>query len=322
MTNSFKIFLLVSEEMSFSKAAKKAFITQQCLSDHIKRLERTYGVTLFYRKPRVALTPAGEAMLQTIHQIQVLENGMANKLKGLDGGTHGKLSFGINTTRARILIPKLFSKYNQLFPNVELSVYSDDTYNMEEMLLKGKIDLFMGVNTSSNPLFQRIQLVQDKVHLIISDKVLSEYFADSYPACKDHFRKGVDLKLFKEVPMVRNLQYSTLTDLIDQHINQFDIQLNTIMSTSDYDTQFELCISGLTAAFCPSILLQHVIDINKLRRSENHINIFPIKGFEQTLRIDLVYLKNALIPLYFKKFIELLHQEVRNLSCEFEEYLK
>lgn len=322
MTNSFKIFLLVSEEMSFSKAAKRAFITQQCLSDHIKRLENAYGVTLFYRRPRIALTPAGEAMLEALRHIQILENSMEINLKGFEGGTKGKLSLGINTTRARILIPKLFAKYNKLFPNVDISVYSDDTCNMEEMLLKGKIDLFMGVNATSNPLFKRIHLTNDKVFLIISDQLLQKFFPDSYPSCKDLFYEGADLKLFEKVPMVRNLQFSTLTNLIDQHIDKYDIQLNTILSTSDYDTQIELCSSGITAAFCPSILLQHITDINQLRSSKNQINIFPIKGFEHTLRIDLIYLKTSLYPVYFKKFIELMQQEVGDYSNEIEKHLK
>ncbi|HBN80503.1 MAG TPA: LysR family transcriptional regulator, partial [Ruminococcaceae bacterium] len=47
MKQSFKIFLLTAEEMSISRAAKRAYVTQQCVSDHIKRLEDEYGVALF-----------------------------------------------------------------------------------------------------------------------------------------------------------------------------------------------------------------------------------------------------------------------------------
>lgn len=48
MNNGFKMFLLAAEELNFSRAAHRAFVTQQCLSDHIKRLEETYHV-LFFR---------------------------------------------------------------------------------------------------------------------------------------------------------------------------------------------------------------------------------------------------------------------------------
>jgi DNA-binding transcriptional LysR family regulator len=39
MKMGFEVFLTVCEEMSITKAAKKLFITQQAVSDHIHRLE-------------------------------------------------------------------------------------------------------------------------------------------------------------------------------------------------------------------------------------------------------------------------------------------
>ena len=61
--NAFHIFLTVVEEMNFSRAANRLYITQQSLSGHIKRLEEHYHVRLFQRRPRLSLTPEGEAMV-------------------------------------------------------------------------------------------------------------------------------------------------------------------------------------------------------------------------------------------------------------------
>ena len=76
MKTGFEIFLLTAEELSISRAAQRAFVTQQCVSDHIKRLESEYGVTLFERKPRMKLTPAGESMLESLRNIRILEKSM------------------------------------------------------------------------------------------------------------------------------------------------------------------------------------------------------------------------------------------------------
>lgn len=46
MTTNQLMFMYAVEEMSFSKAAQKAFVTQQCLSNHIHRLEVSCGVKL------------------------------------------------------------------------------------------------------------------------------------------------------------------------------------------------------------------------------------------------------------------------------------
>jgi DNA-binding transcriptional LysR family regulator len=59
-----RCFVAAAEELNFSAAARRLFISQQALSRTIHQLERDLGVTLFERTTRsVALTPAGWAML-------------------------------------------------------------------------------------------------------------------------------------------------------------------------------------------------------------------------------------------------------------------
>ena len=43
MTNSERAFLALSETLNFTRAADKIFITQQGISEHIKKLEEDYG---------------------------------------------------------------------------------------------------------------------------------------------------------------------------------------------------------------------------------------------------------------------------------------
>jgi DNA-binding transcriptional LysR family regulator len=59
-----RCFVAVAEDLSFSAAARRLYVSQQALSRIIQQLEREVGVKLFDRTTRsVALTPAGEAML-------------------------------------------------------------------------------------------------------------------------------------------------------------------------------------------------------------------------------------------------------------------
>ena len=53
MLIGYEMFLLAAEELNFSRAAERAFVTPQCLSDHIKRLEAHHHVTLFRRRPHL-----------------------------------------------------------------------------------------------------------------------------------------------------------------------------------------------------------------------------------------------------------------------------
>jgi DNA-binding transcriptional LysR family regulator len=57
-------FVAVAEELHFTRAAARLYLTQQALSRDIRRLEEQLGVSLFTRTTRrVALTPEGQRLL-------------------------------------------------------------------------------------------------------------------------------------------------------------------------------------------------------------------------------------------------------------------
>lgn len=91
MKIGFEVFLVVAREMSITKAANELHITQQCASDHIKRLEKEYNVVLFERRPKFRLTQAGEIMLHNLLNIQIMETSMSRSLAGIAEGTVGGL---------------------------------------------------------------------------------------------------------------------------------------------------------------------------------------------------------------------------------------
>ena len=118
MTIAQQVFLYAAEEKSITKAAKKAFITQQCASSHIKNLEKQYGTLLFTRKPVFALTPAGEYLLASLYRLNILEREIDDGMKEIGSGMSGILRLGINPTRARILIPSILRQCKALIPGL------------------------------------------------------------------------------------------------------------------------------------------------------------------------------------------------------------
>ena len=56
---------MLAEDLHFSRAAQRVYISQSALSQQIGRLESTVGVRLFERdKHSVQLTPAGRVFLE------------------------------------------------------------------------------------------------------------------------------------------------------------------------------------------------------------------------------------------------------------------
>lgn len=69
-----RYFLAVSEELSFSRAAERCFISQSAISHQITRLEKELGTSLFERSTRVVrITPAGSRLVPIAQQVLTLE---------------------------------------------------------------------------------------------------------------------------------------------------------------------------------------------------------------------------------------------------------
>lgn len=69
-----RYFLAVSEELSFSNAAKRCFISQSAISHQVTKLEQELGASLFERSTRVVkLTPAGTRLVPIAQEVLSLE---------------------------------------------------------------------------------------------------------------------------------------------------------------------------------------------------------------------------------------------------------
>lgn len=63
-TRQLEYFVAVAEDLSFTRAAKRFFVSQAALSQQIKLLEKEAGTRLFERDSHhVELTPAGRSLL-------------------------------------------------------------------------------------------------------------------------------------------------------------------------------------------------------------------------------------------------------------------
>ena len=74
-------FIAVAEELNISQTARRLYITQQALSDQIRKLEKQYGAVFFERRPRFKLTYQGEQMLAYARSVVKAEQVLAGKLR-------------------------------------------------------------------------------------------------------------------------------------------------------------------------------------------------------------------------------------------------
>src|SRR5580658_10887015 len=96
-----QVFHAVSKQLSFTKAAEVLFMTQPAVTFQIKQLEEHCNARLFDRgHGKVALTSAGEIVLEYAEKILNLSDELDQRLAEMTGEVSGSLHVGASMTIA------------------------------------------------------------------------------------------------------------------------------------------------------------------------------------------------------------------------------
>ncbi|WP_162163153.1 LysR family transcriptional regulator [Segatella paludivivens] len=136
-----KYFVKLAEELNFTVAARKLFITQSTLSLSIKKLEEECGMPLFDRIGKCTyLTDSGRIFAEFARRaIKDTEDGMRS-MKEINGIYTGRLHIGVTYSLHDILNDCILL-FTEQFPEAGLRIIeSDSVKELEELVLKGEID--------------------------------------------------------------------------------------------------------------------------------------------------------------------------------------
>ena len=113
--NQMKYVVVLAEEKSFTKAAKKLFISQPSLSKSIKLLEEELATELFER-PTLKLTYSGEIFVRKVRNILKDIENVKVQISDITKEMKSHLIVGVPSHRCYYFIPKIcnIDKVNNL----------------------------------------------------------------------------------------------------------------------------------------------------------------------------------------------------------------
>lgn len=139
--NQLRGFLTVAEEGSFTKAAKRLFVTQPALSLQIKALEERLGEQLFERRGRtIRLTPAGRVLQGRAVQIFTLVEQTTQEMASLNGLKTGQVVIGAGESPCLYLLPPLIQFFHEQFPGIFLRFVNRHSAEIVDLVKEGVVD--------------------------------------------------------------------------------------------------------------------------------------------------------------------------------------
>ncbi|MCD8125675.1 MAG: LysR family transcriptional regulator [Lachnospiraceae bacterium] len=307
---SLQYFLVVCQEMNITRAAKKLYISQQSLSEHINKLEKEYHVTLFQRSPKFRLTYAGEQMKLLAEQAVSLNNQIDTEMADIAAQKRGALSIGIRPTYSQILLPAILPVFHQQYPYIRLNLSILQSSEILPRLLNGQLDLAISSGRGiTNSRLEVTPLLEDYHCMVIPENILQEYFHMT----GTEFDQGapLDYSQLENIPLLLTEPGKATRTTADRFLASHGIMHpNILIETNDFETNFLTCASGMGITVSFYMYYVHFIRTSRNTQPLYMLPINPPNGAPNT-----VFLRNK--DFYFgnaaREFMRISREVVSNL---------
>ena len=141
-----RAFCQAAQTASISRAAERLHLSQPTVSQLVKSLEQDLSVPLFERRgPRIELTPAGAALLETalplVEGIDQLPDSFRARMGSVTGG---RLDIAAGESTILYLLPEYVKRFTDTYPGVKLHLHNVTGRDGMELLRAGEADFAVG----------------------------------------------------------------------------------------------------------------------------------------------------------------------------------
>ena len=142
LLNEMKYVYSVYQEKSFSKAAKKMFISQPALSNMVRKAEKELGTPIFDRSTiPLTVTKEGSYYIKSIEEIMFIQRNVASYFNDLAELKTGTLSLGGSSFFCSFVFPDLISRFKRKYPEITIDLLEGNIRELRKGLEEETLDL-------------------------------------------------------------------------------------------------------------------------------------------------------------------------------------
>lgn len=305
--------LTIAEERSFSKAAKKLYISQPALSTAILKIEKEIGSKLFDRSTSpIQLSEAGKAYINTARKMVTLEKDLNNYLMDLAELKTGKLSVGGTHFFVSCFLPSILSIYSEKHPGIEIEIFERNSLELEQLLLDGTMDLIVDCYPFNMDLFSIVNIFHETVLLAVPKNFsINNQLRDfqlSYDDIENnrHLLKDcpvLDLNVFKDEPFLFLKQGNHMHDLAVKLCKNSDFEPKIKMIFDQLMTTYSMTVANLGVSFTTDIIVKYC-------NLASHPVFYKLDTPMAYRKSSITYKKNKYLSKAAQEFIKVVQESI------------
>lgn len=289
-------FVQVAEGGSFSKAAKKLYLTQPTISAHVASLEKELNVRLFVRNTKeVSLSEDGKDLYKYARQMVDLEKKIDERFGTREEGGKHCITIAASTIPAQYLLPKVLMRFNEKYPEEQLKIMETDSAKVVTQIVEHMVDVGFTGTVLEKKHCKYMPFYKDELVIITPN-------TEKYQKLKDHMTDDISW-LLEEHVILREEGSGTRKEA-EKQLKQAGVDLSDLDIIASIENQ-ETIKKSVRQGMGISIL-------SKLATADEaeagYVLAFPIPKADKGRDINLVYNKNYQLSRSAERFIKVVKE--------------
>ncbi len=297
-TNILRYVIAVSEEKSFTAAAKKLYIAQPSLSQSIRTLEKQLGAELFDRSTTpLSLTRAGEIYISWAQQTLRTQSQIERQIADTVEGTDTVLRIGASAERTRFLLSPVMKKFFEIRPRCIVQIHDVTATQLLRLLENEEIDVLIG--TPQDPVrYTNIPICDEQILLAVP----ASYELNLPPSTERY--PEIDLALFKDTPFVSLPPEQTLGATLRQFCSASGFIPNIRMECRLLSNLHNMIADGIGVSLVGEPFVRYL-------RNDDRVRYYSPRGLQANRHIAAVYRSDHYLSNDAATLISLLQRQAR-----------
>lgn len=255
----------IYKEQSFTKAAKKLYISQPSLSATLRKAEDELGFKIFNRETSpVTLTDEGKFYVSAIEDIYRIENNLKDRINSIHSLVVGDISVSGAAFISSFILPKVIMEFSKMYPKINIQLIENNSINLQEKLLSEEIELLIDYDFDSEN-FESFPLKKEYILLAVSKQhpINTQFGNIALSAtdiiCEKHLDEEtpcVDLGKFKQEKFIQLKPKNNMYKMSCDICSDYGFVPQPVISVDQLLTAYNIAGSGMGITFTTDTVIQ------------------------------------------------------------------
>lgn len=285
----------MAEVKSFSKAARKLYLTQPTISAHIHALEKELKNRLLIRTTKdVLLSPAGVLLYETAKQMLQLEQKIRRDFAVFNEEEHKKIVVGVSTVPGQYILPRVLPLFLKSYPQNQIWMMESDSEGVIRMVSQGEAEIGFSGNDTDDPNCVCEPFWEDELVIVTPN-------TEPYRRFLAH---GFPIKQLYEEPLLIREEGSGTRQAAERYLTQEGIdisRLRVVASMSSQETIKKSVGNGMGISIMSAAAVNDYVQQGKLLQ-------FPMRDGGVCRKLYMVWNRNNKPGMAARTFIQFVRE--------------